>query len=108
MSVTGVWPLTCPSSAQTSWQDEGEVQLADIIADSIFPWAQRVDRGGLGTVAELHDTMSPEGLSTFKNMFAQVKLQAEEVFCVYLVKFAIENKARKGWWGIKCLFTVLM
>lgn len=35
------------------------------------------------------DTMSPEGLSTLKNMFAQVRLQTEEVFYVYLVKFAI-------------------
>lgn len=53
MSVTAVWPLTCPSFAQTSWQDEGEVQLAGIISDSIFPWAQHADREGLGTVAVL-------------------------------------------------------
>lgn len=89
MSVTAVWPLTCPSFAQTSWQDEGEVQLAGIISDSIFPWAQRADREGLGTVAVLQWHHVPEGLSTLKNMFAQVRLQPEEVFHVYLVKLAI-------------------
>lgn len=74
MSVPGLWALMCPNSAQPSWQDEGEVQLAGLFLIPSSHGPSMVTEGNLDLWQCCSDTMSPEGLSTFKTMFAQVRL----------------------------------
>lgn len=69
--VCGHWHALVMS--RPSGTVKGEVQLARVVAGSIFHWAQGGDR--LAPEQCYSDTMSPGGWSTLENIFRQVRLR---------------------------------